>query len=199
MNDEFILRLQADWRSQDNDVDKVLRRLRRNRWTPHLVLGAEILVCALAFLAGLWFAWVALYDEQHRLLYVLSAAAMLVAAPALCIAGVIARRPGLAWDVETPDSLLKVGMRRAESSLRAIRIGRWHVAIILAFVLTLWAAEALRLIRAIDFLIMYTTVCLAVSVVSWLWMNWRENRVRSERGACIRLLAALQDDEGRDC
>jgi hypothetical protein len=198
MNDDFLRRLQADWQSQDNDADKVLRRLHRNRWTPHIVLGGEILVSALAFLVGLWFAWVAVHHEQHGLLYALSAAVLLLAAPALCVAGVLARRPSLAWDVETPESLLNVGIRRAESSLRAIRIGRWHVAIIAAFVMTLWIAQALGFIHAIDFLILYTLVCLVVSVASWLWMRWRENRVRSEHAACIRLLAAFQVDNGID-
>jgi hypothetical protein len=198
MNDDFLRGLQADWQSQANDADKVLRRLHRNRWTPHIVLGGEILVCALAFLVGLWFAWIAMHDEQHRLLFALSAAVMLLTAPALCVAGVMARRPSLAWDVETPESLLKVGMRRAESSLRAIRIGRWHVAIIAAFVTALWIAEALGFIDAIDFLLLYTSVCLVASVASWLWMRWRENRVRSEHAACIRLLAALQVDNRID-
>jgi hypothetical protein len=198
MNDDFLRGLQADWQSQDNDADKVLRRLHRNRWTPHIVLGGEILVCALAFLVGLWFAWIAMHDEQHKLLFALSAAVMLLTAPALCVAGVMARRPSLAWDVETPESLLKVGMRRAESSLRAIRIGRWHVAIIAAFVTALWIAEALGFIDAIDFLLLYTSVCLVASVASWFWMRWRENRVRSEHAACIRLLAALQVDNRID-
>jgi hypothetical protein len=198
MSDEFIRSLQADWQSQDNGADPILKRLHRNRWTPHVVLGAEILVCALAFLVGLWFAWVAVHHEQHRLLYALSAGIMLLAAPALGVAAVMARRPGLAWDVETPESLLKVGIRRAESSLRAIRIGRWHVAIIAAFVVTLWIAEALGFIHAIEFLILYTAVSLVVCVASWLWMRRREQRVRSEHAACVHLLASLQVDNGID-
>jgi hypothetical protein len=194
MNDDFIRRLQSDWQSQGTDADKVLRRLRRHRWTPHFVLAGELLGCALAFLAGLWFAWMAIQDDRHRVLFAISAVVMLLAAPALGVAGVMARRAGLSWDVETPESLLQVGMRRAESSLRAIRIGRWHVAIIAAFVSVLWIAEAMGLIDAVDFLILYTTVCLAVSAGSWFWMNWREKRVRSEHAACVRLLAALQVD-----
>jgi hypothetical protein len=196
MNDDFLDRLQADWRSQHTDVDQVLRRLRRNRWTPHIVLGAEILGCALTFLVGLWFAWIAVHDEQHRMLFTISAAALLLAVPLLCVASVMARRDSLAWDVESPESVLNVSLRRAESSLRAIRIGRWHVAILAAFVVTLWAAEALGFIDAIDFLILYTTVCAFVSVVSWVWMNRREGRVRREQAACNRLLAALRVDQG---
>lgn len=194
MSDDFIRSLKSDWQSQEVDAGKVLRRLRRNRWLPHVVLGAEILVCALAFLAGLWFAWVAARYEQHKLLYGLSAVAMLITAPALCVATVIARRPSLAWSDETPESILRVGINRAESSLRAITIGRWHVAIIAIFVVLLWAVEALGFIQAVDFLIFYTAICLAVCTVSWLWMIRRETRVRSELAACHRLLAALRED-----
>ena len=192
MNDDFIRSLKSDWQSQEIDAGKVLRRLRRNRWVPHLVLGAEVLVLALSFLVGLWFAWVAAHQEQHKLLFALSAGAMLLTAPALCVASVMARSRSLAWDVETPESLLGVCMRRAESSLRAIRIGRWHIAIIAVFVMMLWILEAFGFIDAIDFLTIYTAVCLALSVVSWLWMVWRERRVRSEHAACARLLEALQ-------
>jgi hypothetical protein len=198
MSDDFIHGLQADWQSQHHDAAKVLRRLQRNRWTPHIVLGAEILVCAVALLVGLWFAWVAAHNEQHKLLYALSAGVLLLIAPALGVAAVMARRPSLAWASETPDALLRVGMRRAESSLRAMRIGRWHIAIIAFFVIMLWACEALGFINAIDFLIFYTMVCLVVSAASWLWMNWREARVRSEYAACVRLLKMLQVDNGSD-
>ena len=194
MNDDFIRSLKSDWQSQDIDAGKVLRRLQRNRWVPHIVLGAEILACALTFLVGLWFVWAAAHHEQHTLLFALSAGVILLTAPALGVASVMARRSSLAWDVETPESLLGVGMRRAESSLRAIRIGRWHIAVIAAFVTTLWVVEALGFIQAIDFLIFYTAVCLAVSTVSWLWMVRRERRVRAEHAACVRLLATLQVD-----
>ncbi|GFE82454.1 hypothetical protein GCM10011487_44540 [Steroidobacter agaridevorans] len=195
MDDDFIRSLQGDWQSQDHDAAKVLRRLHRNRWTPHIVLGAEILVCALALLVGLWFAWVAARNEQHKLLFALSAGVLLLTAPALCVAGVRARRHSLAWDAETPESLLQIGIRRAESSLRAIRIGRWHIAIVAAFVITLWVVEALGFIHSIDFLILYTTICLAVSIASWLWMMWREKHVRREHAACVRLLAMLKVED----
>lgn len=198
MDDDFIRTLQADWQSQDHDASEILRRLHRNRWTPHIVLGAEILACAVALLVGVWFAWVAAHNEQHKLLFALSAGVMLLTAPALCVAGVMARRPSLAWDAETPESLLQIGIRRTESSLRAIRIGRWHIAIIAGFVTTLWVVEALGFIHAIDFLILYTTICLTLSVASWLWMMWREKRVGRERAACVRLLAMLKVEDASD-
>ncbi len=194
MNDNFIRSLQSDWQSQDHDAARVLRRLRRTRWMPHIVLGSEIAGCAVALFVGIWFAWVAAHTEEHKLLFALSAGVMLIATPALCAATVIARRHSLAWDAETPETLLRVGMRRAESSLSAIRIGRWHIAIIALFVTTLWVLEAIGLIHAFGFLIFYTAVCLILSTVAWLWMTWREKRLRLERAVLVRLLAALQVD-----
>jgi hypothetical protein len=195
MSDEFIRSLQDDWQSQDHDAPRVLSRLRRTRWLPHVVLGAEIVACAFALLVGIWFAWVAVHGEDHTLLFALSAAVMLIVAPGLCVATVIARRHSLAWDAETPESLLGVGMRRADSSLSAIRIGRWHIAIIALFVTTLWVLEAVGLIHAARFLIFYTAVCLAVSVAGWWWMSSRERRLRSERAVFVRLLASLKVDD----
>lgn len=194
MNDDFIRSLQGDWQSREQDAARVLHRLRRTRWLPHVVLVAELAGCALALLVGMWFAWVAMHTEEHRLLFGLSAAVMLTTVPALCVATVMARRHSLAWDAETPESLLRVGIRRADSSLSAIRIGRWHIAIIALFVLTLWLLEATGLINAVRFLLFYTAVCLALSVAAWLWMMSREKRLRSERAVLVRLLAALEVD-----
>ena len=194
MNDDFIRNLQGDWQSREHDVTHAVRRLRRTRWVPHVVLGAEIVGCAFALLVGIWFAWVAAHSEEHALLFTLSAAVMLLAAPGLCIASVIVRRRSLAWDAETPESLLNVGIRRVDSSLSAIRIGRWHIAIIAIFVMMLWMLEAIGLINAVEFLIFYTMVCLAVSIAAWLWMVWREKRLRSERVVLARLLADLEVD-----
>lgn len=194
MNDNFIRSLQDDWQSRDRDVSDVLRRLHRTRWVPHVVLGTEIVGCAFALLVGIWFAWVAAHTQEHALLFTLSAAIMLLAAPALCIASVVVRRQSLAWDAETPESVLNVGIRRVESSLAAIRIGRWHIAIISIFVLTLWVLEAIGLLNAVQFLIFYTSVCMVVSIGAWVWMAWREKRLRSERAALARLLASLDVD-----
>ena len=194
MNDDFIRSLQGDWQSRDQDAAEVLRRLRRARWMPHVVLGAEIVGCAFALLVGIWFAWVAAHTNEHRLLFALSAGIMLITAPALCAASVMVRRHSLAWDAETPESLLQIGLRRADSSLSAIRIGRWHISIIALFVTALWMLEAIGLIDAVKFLIFYTAVCLAVSGAAWLWMVSREKRLRSERAVLVRLLADFDVD-----
>lgn len=194
MTDDLIRSLQRDWQSREYDASRIVRRLRRARWTPHLVLSLEILGCALAVGVGAWFAWVAAHQTENKLLFALSAAVLLIAVPVLGIATALARRPGLAWDDETPESILRIGSRRAEASLEAMRVGRWHVAFVVGFVALLWALQLSKLIDALQFLISYSAVCLAVSTSSWIWMAWRTRIVRAEREACVRLLAALRDE-----
>jgi hypothetical protein len=193
MTDELIRELQLDWQAQEYDTHQVVRRLRRARWAPHFVLALEILGCCFALGVGIWFAWVAAHQVEHKLLFTLSAAVLLIAAPVLGVATALARRPGLAWDDETPESILRIGIRRADASLQAMRVGRWHVAIIAGFVALLWVLQWLMFIDALEFLIFYSSVCLVVSLGSWIWMAWRTRTVRAERDACIRLLADLRD------
>jgi hypothetical protein len=197
MDDDFIRNLKATWQSQDHDAAAVLGRLRRNRWRPHIALAAEILGCACALMAGIWFAWTAVHTEQHRLLLVLSAGVMLTAVPWMTFVSVIARRASLAWDDETPQTMLRMGIRRFESTLQALRLWRWHIWIVGAFVAVLWVLEWLGFIQARGFLNFYTAVCLAVSLAGWIWMTWREQVIRSELEACTRLLATIQFDSTR--
>ena len=193
MTDDLIRSLQRDWQSQEYDASHVVRRLQRARWTPHLVFALEVLGCCLALGVGVWFAWVAAHQSEHKLLLALSAAVLLITVPVLGIATALARRPSLAWDDETPESILRIGIRRADASLRAMRLGRWHVAVVAGFVVLLWALQLLKLIDALEFLVFYSSVCLVVSLGSWIWMAWRIRTVRAERDACIWLLATLRD------
>jgi hypothetical protein len=193
MTDELIRSLQRDWQSQEYDVSHVVRRLRRARWTPHLVFVLEVLGCCLALGVGAWFAWAAAHQSEHKLLLALSAAVLLIAVPVLGVATALARRPSLAWDDETPESILRIGIRRADASLQTMRVGRWHVAVVAVFVVLLWALQLLELIDAREFLVLYSSVCLAVSLGSWIWMAWRSRVIRAERDACIRLLATWRD------
>lgn len=192
MSDDYIRDLQQDWRTQTCDVDAVARRLRRNRWTPHIVLATEILGCLAALVGGVWFGWWAVQHPEHRLLFVLSAFVMLTSAPVLAIVTINARRRALAWADETPESLLQVGLRRAEASLAAVGIARWHLAILSAFIAVLWIVELLGLTHARGFVIFYTVFCVALSVPGWFWLRHRERRLQSERRECESLLRALR-------
>ena len=193
MTDDLIRRLQRDWQSQEYDVSHVVGRLRRTRWTPHLVLALELLGCGIALCVGVWFAWVAVSQPEHKVLYAVSAACLLIAAPVIAVATALARRPSLAWDDETPESILRIGVRRADASLQAMRVGRWHVAIVAGFVALLWGMQWLKFIDEMEFLTFYSSVCFVVALGSWICLAWRTRIVRAEREACTRLLADLRD------
>ena len=191
MTDELIRILQRDWQSQEYDASDVIRRLRRRRWTPHLVFALEVLGCCLALGVGAWFAWVAAHQSEHKLLMSLSAAVLLITVPLLGVATALARRPGLAWDDETPESILRIGIQRADASLRVMRVGRWNIAIVAGFVVLLGALQLLKLIDALEFLVFYSSVCLVVSLGSWIWMAWRIRVVGAARDAWFRVLAPV--------
>jgi hypothetical protein len=194
MNDEFIRGLQRDWQAREQDVGEMLRHLRRNRWMPHVVFGLELLGYAVALCVGVWFAVVAIRTPEHRLLFALSAAILLTTVPALGIASAIARRDGLAWGDETPESILEIGIRRANSSLRIVRVGQWHMAVIAIFVALLWVLQWAGWVDAFRFLVFYSSTCFAVSIGSWVWMRRQARKARAEQEACRRLLAALREE-----
>ena len=194
MNDEFIRGLQRDWQSHEPDVGEMLRRLRRTRWLPHVVFGLELLGYALALFVGVWFASVALRMPEHRLLFALSAAILLTTAPALGIASAMARRDSLAWGDETPESILQIGIRRANASLRIVRVGQWHLAVIAMFVALLWILQFAGWVDAFRFLVLYSLTCLVASLGSWLWMRRQSRKARAEQEACRQLLAALREE-----
>lgn len=190
MNDPFFESIRDDWHAAGDSV--VLHRLRRHRWTPHLMLALEMSGCVIALLIGLWFAWVALHVESNALLFGLSAAVLLLASPLFGIAIFVTRRPSLRWDEATPETLLETGIRRTDASLRAILLGRMHIGVIAGFVTVLWMAEALQFIHARSFLIFYSLVSVIACAVQLIWFRTSARRLRKERDTCTRLLAELR-------
>ena len=189
MADEDLLTLRAEWRRQDAAFADVYARLRRQRWQPHVTLVLEIAGTALAVAIGLWFALMAV--KLSSLLFGLAAAVMLIAMPAFAVGTVLARKDSLRWEDETPEGVLAVALRRADASLRAIRVGRWQVAIIAGFVATLWVTQVIGLIDARGFLVFYSAVSAATVIPYVIWLGRRETRVRGERAACGKLLEDL--------
>jgi hypothetical protein len=194
MLDEDLLTLRADWRRQDAAFTDVYARLRRNRWQPHALLALEFAGAALGLAIGLWYASVAV--KLDSLLFALSAAVLLLAMPAFAVGTVLARKRSLRWEEETPEDVLIVGLRRADASVRAIRVGRWQVAIIASFVVTLWTTEAMGLIDVSGFLVFYSAICAASVIPYFTWLRRREKLVLAERAACRKLLEDLSAIEG---
>jgi hypothetical protein len=194
MTDDFLAGLRSSWRSQDAELTDLLVRLRRQRWRPHLALALELLATAVTMGVGVWFATIAL--EQRSLLFGMSAGILLFAAPALAAMAWVARRDSLRWEEETPESVLVSGMRRAEASLKVLRLGRVHLGLIAAFVVALWAMELGGWIGARGFLVIYTLICAAIAAIYLPWLAWRRKRVERECAECRRLLEDLRAGDG---
>ena len=190
MTDEFLEELQSSWRGQQVALADVEARLRRQRWRPHVALGLELLGTAVVMGVGVWFAVTGF--RLGSLLLGMSAAILLIAAPALAVAAWLARKDTLRWEMETPETVLTAGLKRADASLKVLRLGRVHLAVIGAFVAILWATQWAGWIDATDFLVIYTLICAATAAVYLPWLAWRERRVRKERAECQRLLDDLR-------
>jgi hypothetical protein len=219
-DDDFIRGLRADWCAQQ--VDKgaaVLGRLRRGRWTPSILMGLEVLQGVVGLLGGAAFLWIATSTDRladwmeplyrpHtstevvagvfriiRYVFALSGVVMLVSVPALTWMAVRARRGGLRWEDETPEGVLRAGVRRAESSLRANLVGRWNLAALLVFVVALWALAAVGL-APVWLIAELTVFYLGVIAGAWLWLDLRLGRVRKELDTCVALLSQYEASEG---
>ena len=196
MTDEFFKELQSNWRGQDVALGDALSRLRRQRWRPHLALGLELLATAATMGVGVWFASMAI--TLQSVLFGMSAGILLIAAPALAVAAWLARKDSLHWEDETADSVLVSGIRRADASLKVLRLGRVHLWLIAAFVAVLWTLELGGLIGARDFLVLYTLMCAATAAFYLPWLAWRERRVKRDRAVCEHLLGELQAGDRQD-
>lgn len=192
MNDEFLRSLKGEWQSQHADAAASIARLRARRWVPHVQLTAELLLTLAGVLAGVWFALRAMSAPDNRLLFALSAAAMLGIVPIVCLIGLRLRRRGLHWDDQTPEALLETGLRRAEVSLRLLQLGRWNIVILAAFVAILWITQWLGWIEAHDFLVLYTCLCLTLSAFTWAWIIWSRKRLQREHASYARLLEMMR-------
>jgi hypothetical protein len=189
MNDDFLHQARADWRAQDLGAERALQRLRQGRWIPHALLGFDVAACALAAGAGLWFAWIAVTAEHHQLLLAISATVLLASAPAVAVAAVAARRGALRWEDKTSEDILRIGVARAEASLKVMRVGWWQIVTLIAFVAGLWALEATGFLNEFGFLLLYTPICIVWATLCALWILWRQARLVRERAACVHLLA----------
>lgn len=216
MADDFIRELQVRWTAQPVDGAAVVARLRQGRATPRLLLWLEVVQGVVGVVFGLVFVWLALdaaalerwvgplvegrFSSPEALgsylatLCVLLGAGgvvMLASVPPLAWAAIAVRRETVRWEDETPESVLRAGLRRADGSLRANRIGRLHAFVLLAFVLGLWALPAFG--AAPVFLVASLTLVYLVTIAMlWIWLDLRRERLRRELETC---LALLQDYE----
>src|SRR5262245_5122626 len=137
MSDEFLLAARSDWAGQPVAIGRMRERLRRTRWLPHALLWAELAVALLGVGVGRWFASVAL--ETGRLVFAVSAVTMLGTLPVAGVIAFLVRRGALRWEDETPESVLRLSIRRAGAALAALRLGWWSIGLMAGFLALLWS------------------------------------------------------------
>jgi Na+/melibiose symporter-like transporter len=190
MSDDFLKDHQADWRAQPDDFTAARDRLQRERWKPHVQLAAAIASAVVGIVTGVVFA--AMATATGKLLFVMAAVVMGVGLPGAMAISVVLQRKAFVWDDETPESLLRTGVRRADATLRTARFGWSAFVLIGGFILALWVAERLGYIEETWFVIVYTVVGAVTLGFAWLGMRGRIDRLQRERANLARLLAELE-------
>jgi hypothetical protein len=104
-----------------------------------------------------------------------------------------ARQGSLKWEDETPESVLQVGLRRADASLRANRIGRWNVLVLAALVVVFLAMWALSGVPT-SIIAINTIIYAGLLAAAWLWLDVRRAHVRGELETCLKLLEDFDGD-----
>ncbi len=194
MGDDFLHEAGLVWRAEPADIARMRLQLRGKRWAMHRALTVQLIGGCVAFLFGVFFFAMAVKTNQW--LFTLSAIALLVGMPLSMSANLRAHRAGQRWEDETPEGVVLTTLARAETSLTTVRIGRWGVFAIGAFVALLWLGQATGTVKAAGFLALYTATAGIICVPYLLYLRRRERRAGQERAACRLLLDELRAGAG---
>jgi len=138
--------------------------------TPRSLQILALIVAAAGMAAGAWFAFLGWQRPSVPLAAL--AVVLLLAAPALALVAMFARQ-----SLEHPSE----DLGHADATLRLIRTVRGHVCAAASFVVVLWFCEAFGLIRATNFVILYTGLC-AIALAAYLpWLARMERRIGERR------------------
>lgn len=192
MSDDFLARLQSEWREGANDVEPVRRRLSLDIWAARAVLIAEMAAAIGALGAGVWMAR---YGFRHRDVLMLMAAAVLVfSLPPLAVLSFLARRQGLRWEDVTPEGLLEYALLRTRRAARINVLTRWHLYVLAGFLAAILVALAAGLVRPSLFLALYAGLLVAI-VGAGLPLLWRRaRRIAAEEARCLSLKQQFEQE-----
>jgi len=153
------------------------------------------LACAIAgIVAGVWCAFLSwkISSPMVGMLAVL----LVLAAPALTVALIVARPDDPAGAGEPPESVLVDRIHRTESALRIVGLGRAHVGVIASYVVVMWICEFAGMVSLKGLLIFLTLAC-AVTAVAYLpWLASRERRLYEERAEFQLRLGEIEAARG---
>jgi hypothetical protein len=189
MTDDFIGSLKADWGRQD--IETKVTQLRGRRWVGPALLAGDILGVLTLLGFGLGYAVVAAKGRDP--IYVLSAAAMLLAGLPLALAALRARWRALAWDDETAEGVLRSTIGRLKGTQQALKLGLGGAYSLFALVILVWAGALAGLIRHPPYILAVITLSWAVTAMASLWWIWRRlARLAGERAQCEALLRQFE-------
>jgi hypothetical protein len=190
MADDFIGSLKADWDRQTAEATVV--RLRRRRWTTHVLLAGDILGAVALIACGLGFGVGAVRLRDP--LFGLSAAAMLLFALPLVLVGLRTRWRSLGWDDRTAEGVLTSSLGRLQATERIVRLSRAGAYTLLVLAAAAWTGAAAGLVRQpASVLGAITGAWIAAGVVWLFWVRWRLARIGRERAACETLLRQFEE------
>lgn len=190
MNDDFLNDARVNWRAQDEQLEQLTRRLRRQRVWSKLMVAGELASAAIAVAAGIWLLTSNI--EGYVVLGRIAGGVLLLAVPALTAASLVARRAQPKWEDETPEGVLRYALRRLDVVVSLLRLARWHAYVLAGFVVALWAAAIAGLIAKDAVLAGFSVFYLATAGIAFAWARWRHARAARERARCEALLAEFR-------
>jgi len=143
-----------------------------------------------AMFTGLWLAFLAW--QLASPLFALLAVLLVLAAPAIAIAILVARPDAPAEAGEPPQNALVDSVHRANALLRIVALGRAHVWVVTSYVVVMWICEIGGMVSLKNLLVFMTLTCI-VTIAGYLpWLAKREQRLYDERAELRRRLGELE-------
>ena len=141
-------------------------------------------------LAGLWLAFLAWKIASPTI--GMFAVVLVLAAPAIAVAVVVARPERAREEGELPESTLIESINRTNAALRIAGLGRAHVGVAASYGVVMWICEAAGYVRIKEVLVLFTVVCILTAVAYLPWLASRERRLYEARAEYRRRLGEIE-------
>jgi hypothetical protein len=168
----------------------VKHHARRRRQFLRLAWNFALVIVTAAMGAGAWLAFIA-WQHASQPLGMLSVA-LLLSAPMLAVAVILARSVGSTAPGESLASASVDAIHQVDDSLLILRLCRAHIGVASSFVFVLWFCQLTGYVRLMEFLVFYTVACTVAAVACLPWLAARERRLYDDRAEYRRLLGETE-------
>jgi len=145
-----------------------------------------LFIAASAMAAGIWFGYLAWRLDSFPCS--VTAVVLLLVAPALAVAAILARNVAEAADERTPALDLMERLHRLDVSLRAVQLARAHIYVGASYAVVLGICQATGLIGSRDFVLFFAAAMLVAAAGYLPWTQRQEARMHTQRALCRQLL-----------